>query len=200
MTASGPPASPPSPSPVLHLLAGSNGAGKSTLAERVLQPVTGLPFVNADRIAAEHWSEDPEGHAYDAAALADEERRRLMDERASFIAETVFSHRSKVELVQDAVSAGYVVYLHVVLIPEDTSVRRVESRVVLGGHSVPETKVRGRYSRLWALVAEARNTATHTIVYDNSRAKDPFRKVATFNNGVLVGTADWPVWTPLELI
>jgi putative protein kinase ArgK-like GTPase of G3E family len=38
-------------SPLLVMLAGSNGAGKSTFHDAYLAPL-GLPFVNADRIAA----------------------------------------------------------------------------------------------------------------------------------------------------
>lgn len=48
-----------------------------------------------------------------------------MDRRASFVTETVCSHPSKVELVADAISAGYVVHLHVMLVPVELSVRRV---------------------------------------------------------------------------
>jgi predicted ABC-type ATPase len=35
--------------------------------------------------------------------------------------------------------------------------------------------------------------------YDNSRAKVPFRIVATYERGRLVGEADWPAWTPTVL-
>src|SRR5436190_19961974 len=107
------------PTPVLHVLAGPNGAGKSTLAERVLVPVTHLPFVNADLLAAEHWPGEEASHAEDGQRLASEERARLLAEGASFITETVFSHSSKVDLVREAVSLGYEVHLHVVLVPEE---------------------------------------------------------------------------------
>lgn len=168
-------------------------------ADRVLQPSTGLPFINADHIAAEQWPDDAEVHAYDSSLLAAQERTRLMEERVSFITETVFSHPSKVALVQDAVEAGYLVYLHVILTPEDTSVHRVAFRVRTGGHSVPEHKIRQRYSRLWALLVEARTIATRTVFYDNSSASSPYRVVATYSHGLLEVTAQWPVWVPPEL-
>lgn len=79
-------------SPVFHLLAGPNGSGGSTFVAEVLQPVTHLPFVNADVIAASRWPEAPAEHAYDASRAAADERIRLMAARASFITETVFSH------------------------------------------------------------------------------------------------------------
>lgn len=185
--------------PVLHLLAGPNGSGKTTFVERVLAPATHLPFVNADVIAAARWPDAPSEHAYDASRAAAAERHRLMDRRASFITETVFSHPSKVELVADAVGLGYVVHLHVMLVPVELSVRRVPERVRRGGHDVPEQKIRERYERLWPLIAAARASADRTAFYDNSRAVDPFRLVATYERGRAIGPAAWPVWAPSDL-
>ena len=185
--------------PVLHLLAGPNGAGKTTFASRVLQPVTHLPFVNADDIAAREWPEASAAHAYEASRLAAGERARLIAARSSFITETVFSHESKVDLVAAAGAAGFHVHLHVILVPEDTTVGRVRHRVQRGGHDVPEVKIRERYHRLWALVAQARELAERTRVYDNSLAHAPFRLVATYEHGQPIGDATWPTWTPAEL-
>lgn len=66
----------------------------------------------------------------------------------SFIAETVFSHPSKLELVDEARMHEYTVVLHVVMIPEKLAVQRVRYRVRAGGHDVPEDKIRQRYQRL----------------------------------------------------
>ena len=188
-----------SPDPVLHLIAGPNGAGKSTLAARVIVPVTHLPFVNADVIAAQRWPGAQAEHAYEAAQIAAGQRRDLIEARASFVTETVFSHPSKLALIRDAHSVGYLVTLHVVLVPEDLAVARVGDRVRRGGHTVPEDKIRERYRRLWALVAAARTRAAHTRIYDNSSAATPLRLVASYERGELVGQADWPAWMPLEL-
>ena len=188
-----------SPDPVLHLIAGPNGAGKSTLATRVIVPVTHLPFVNADVIAVQRWPQAQAAHAYDASRVAAEQRRSLIADRESFITETVFSHPSKLALIDDALNAGYHVTLHVVLLSESLTVARVADRVRRGGHSVPEDKVRERYHRLWALVAQARTLAEHTHVYDNSSAATPLRRIASYERGQLVGTPDWPTWTPGDL-
>ncbi len=63
---------------------------------------------------------------------------RLIELGRSFIAETVFSHPSKLELIDTAHAAGYTVVVHVVLIPEELAVQRVSHRVSAGGHDVPE--------------------------------------------------------------
>ncbi len=185
--------------PLLHLLAGPNGAGKSSYVHDVLGPATRLPFVNADEIAAERWPDGQVEHAYEAARIAEAQRRRKIAAGESFISETVFSHPSKVGLVADAVDAGYLVRLHVVVVPVELTVQRVLERVRRGGHSVPEQKIRDRYERLWGHVGEAIRIADATEVLDNSRAGDPFRLCASFEHGALIGRATWPRWTPAAL-
>jgi predicted ABC-type ATPase len=164
-----------------------------------LQPVTHLLFINADEIAAQRWPDQEAEHAYEASAAAAAARDDALSRRRSFITETVFSHPNKVELIKQGISAGYLVTLHAILVPEDVTVMRVEYRVAEGGHTVPETKVRERYRRLWSLVAEARNLATRSIFYDNSRASRPFLPIANYENGRLVGNRTWPAWTPPAL-
>lgn len=186
--------------PVLHLLAGPNGVGKSTFVAEVLQPETHLALVNADVIAAERWPGAELEHAYDASEAAAEMRRTMMGEHASFITETVFSHVSKVDLVADLVALGYLVHLHVILVPPTLPVARVALRVQQGGHDVPTDKIRARYERLWPLVAAARKLADRTTVYDNTSAEHPFREIAVYDRGRLVGEATWPTWTPPALL
>ena len=186
--------------PILHLLAGPNGAGKSTYVRDVLIPATGLPFINADLIAAERWPDAQPEHAYEAAQIAEARRRERMAAGESFISETVFSHPSKVALLADASALGYLVHLHVILVPVDLTVQRVAERVRRGGHSVPEDKIRERYDRLWGHLAGAIKIADVTEVLDNSRSRHPFRVCATYAHGVLVGPASWPKWAPDTLI
>jgi predicted ABC-type ATPase len=182
--------------PVLHLLAGPNGAGKTTFYEHVLEPATHLEFINADVIAAQRWPDSTVEHAYEAAELAEAERRDHLAEGRSFVAETVFSHPSKVDLVADAKAAGYLVTLHVIVIPEALAVARVANRVTHGGHDVPTDKIRGRYQRLWSHVRDAIAIVDDAFVYDNSRANTPYRLIATYTHGRLTGEPHWPAWTP----
>lgn len=184
----------------LDLVIGSNGAGKTTFVRKVL--LRSLPpgtlFVNADEIAAQRWPDDPEGRSYDAARVAAATRAALISARRPFVAETVFSHPSKLDLVADARAAGYTVALHVILVPEDLTVLRVEHRVASGGHRVPEEKVRQRYRRLWSLASRAMVLGDSATVYDNAAHSGP-RIVAQLIGGVPVGQVRWPVWAPVEL-
>ncbi|MCI4675784.1 zeta toxin family protein [Candidatus Mycolicibacterium alkanivorans] len=183
----------------LDLVVGPNGAGKSTFIAVTLAPLLSRSFVvNADEIAWQRWPQDPPGHAYDAARVAAATRSALIAGGRSFIAETVFSHPSKLGLLAEAQAAGYIVALHVVIVPEDLAVQRVAARVRAGGHSVPEDKIRQRHRRLWPLVATASARADLATVYDNSRLVGP-RIVAQLAGGEVIGSPSWPSWaaTPL---
>jgi predicted ABC-type ATPase len=184
--------------PVLHLLVGPNGAGKTTFHDRLLGPATALPFVNADQIARSMWPGDEESHGHDAARLAEEKRNGFLARRRSFIAETVFSHPAKLDLIAQAKAAGYIVILHVILVPEDLTVQRTILRSRQGGHSVPMDKVRSRFRRLWGNVQKAIGMADEAIVYDNTRAARPFVVIARYVDGAALYEPSWPKWSPLR--
>ncbi|MGE2717543.1 AAA family ATPase [Mycolicibacterium litorale] len=183
----------------LDLVVGPNGAGKSTFVAFTLAPLLpGSPFVNADEIARQRWPTDAERHSYEAAQIAAATRTALIDAGRSFIAETVFSHPSKLDLITEAHARDFTVVLHVLLIPEDLAVQRVRHRVLAGGHNVAEEKIRERHRRLWDLVVRAIGSCDSATVYDNSRVKGP-RIVAQFAGGAPVGAPRWPAWAPSQL-
>jgi predicted ABC-type ATPase len=184
----------------LHVVLGPNGSGKTTFVEVFLGPVLpGYPYVNPDEIAKAQWPSDPDAHAYEAAEVAAKTRSHLISSGRSFIAETVFSHPSKLDLIRSAQAEGYQVVLHVMLVPEELAVKRVAYRVQAGGHDVPEHKIRERYNRLWPLVAQAISVADRAVVYDNSGRAGPL-KVAEFVSGLPFGAATWPEWAPEPLV
>ncbi len=123
------------------------------------------------------------------AQVAADTRAKLIELGRSFIAETVFSHQSKLDLIRAAHAGGFTVVLHALLVPEDLAVERVRYRVRAGGHGVPEAKVRQRYRRLWALVAGAIAVSDITTIYDNSRLRGP-RIIARITGGDMVWSAD----------
>ena len=183
----------------LDLVVGPNGAGKTTcvrftLAHNVPESV----FVNADEIARREWPDDPVGHSHDAAARAAEVRQLLIEQHRPFIAETVFSHPSKLTLTNDARTADYYVALHVLMVPEPLAVARVQARVAAGGHDVPTEKITARYQRLWDLVADAVGLADTASFWDNARRNGP-ALVAFFEDGFMVGEPSWPDWAPEAL-
>ena len=180
----------------LDLVVGPNGAGKSTFIRLALQPRwPAAHLVNADEIAARNWPDDTNAHVYDASALAARTREQLVGLRQPFIAETVCSHPSKLDLVRTARASGYYVAMHVVMVPVELSVARVRARVAAGGHAVPEVKIRERHARLWHVVADAILLSDVATCWDNSRRDGP-DEVAAFFDGAPVYPPHWPKWAP----
>lgn len=186
--------------PLLYLIVGPNGAGKTTFYEKMLEPDVHLEFVNADQIASERWPGAEAENAYRAAEVAAGRREQLIGARESFIAETVFSHPSKIGLLDEAKHAGYRILLQAILIPKALAIARVENRVENGGHGVPAEKIATRYDRLWDHVTRGIATVDEARVFDNSRARSPFRLVAHYVNGTPLRAPTWPDWTPTELL
>ena len=110
----------------------------------------------------------------------------------------MFSHPSKLELIEAAHQSGYTVAMHVILVPVELSVLRVAHRVASGGHAVPEGKIRERYERLWPLVVDAIGRCDTARVWDNSRRDGP-EEIAMFVLGQPVGGCRWPQWAPSQL-
>lgn len=182
----------PEDRPAIIALAGSNGAGKSTFYETQLASL-GWSFVNADLLARE-LDLDP----YAAAELAQQQRAKLVEQKASFIFETVFSDPvgEKVRFLQDASSSGYHVILSFVAIEHpEISIQRVGMRVSQGGHDVPIEKLRLRYARTLANLKLAIRCLPQVRIFDNSDLSKPYEHVATFLNGTpqfsLFRLSDW---------
>lgn len=161
-----------------HLLAGPNGAGKSTLyralvREGLLGPP--LEFVNADlheRDQLQHIA-DPLQRSEAARAWDDARRAALIAARTPFASETVFSHPSKLDLIDQARRHGFTVALHVVALDDPARLlERVAQRVREGGHPVPPERILARYPRTLALLAQAVRRADVAYLYDAADTQD----------------------------
>lgn len=173
--------------PTLVLLAGPNGAGKSTLYQTRVAPSFAGPFVNADLIQRDELRDASMEASYEAARIAEVRRVKLMDAGQSFATETVFSHPSKLEILDAARTRGYlVIVMHVGVDSPDLSVGRVMARTEEGGHDVPEDKIRARYERGQPLIRQAVLRADRGMVFDNSRLNTPPEQMLVFASGRLV--------------
>lgn len=166
--------------PIVIALAGPNGAGKTTFYHAHLEPA-GLRLVNADILARE-LEMDP----YAAANVAAEVRKTLIEQRESFVFETVFSDPvgDKLSFLKQAAQAGYTVVLCFVGVTgPEVSEQRVAMRVSQGGHDVPHEKLIARYPRTIANLKTAIQELPHVWVFNNDDLGTPFRLSVVFDCG-----------------
>lgn len=188
--------------PVFYLLAGPNGAGKSTLYKALMLQGTipaSAEFVNADLHEAaelQHLT-DPMARSEQARHWADARRTALLQARQSFVSETVFSHESKLALIDQAQQLGFFVMLIVVCLDDPQRLlMRVAGRVTEGGHAVPPDRILARYPRTLANLTVAVRLADLAILYD-SEAVSPgtHRAVAICQRGwTEEKVSDMPAW------
>lgn len=184
------------------IVAGGNGAGKSTFINYQLLPLyepKGIAYLNAD-----DWQKNTFGEfdnttphqALQAQQWAENSRKEHIEQGKSFIAETVFSHPSKIELIKEAKANGFTVDLyHINLDSAETALERINERVLLGGHDVDADKVRGRYDRLIPIITEAVKHADKTYVYDNSVMYRPHQLILELEKGKITEIhAELPEW------
>lgn len=165
--------------PILVALAGPNGAGKTTFYHAHLKPA-GLRLVNADIIAHELNI-----NSYEAARIAGAIRTQLIQQRESFVFETVFSDPigDKVAFLKETAASGYTVLLCFIgLASAELSDERVAMRVSQGGHDVPTAKLFARYPRILANIKSALRDLPHVHVYDNSDLRAPCRLIAAYQS------------------
>lgn len=173
--------------PSLVLLAGPNGAGKSTLYQTRVAPSFAGPFINADVIQRDELGDRSMAASYRAAEIAQTRRSEMLDAGRSFATETVFSHPSKLEIIEGARARGFIVIvMHVGVDSPDLSVARVRGRTLEGGHDVPEDKIRARFDRGQPLIRSAILRADRGMVFDNSKLNTPPQQVLVFAAGRLV--------------
>jgi predicted ABC-type ATPase len=166
--------------PAIVALAGPNGAGKTTFYQAHLQPA-GLRFVNADVLAQELHIEP-----YAAARLADALRKELVNQRESFVFETVFSDPvgEKIAFLKSAAEAGYnTILCFIGTAGPAVSEQRVAMRVSQGGHDVPTEKLVQRFPRIQENLKAALRGLPNVWVFDNNDLRTPYRLVATFESG-----------------
>jgi len=178
------------------LLAGPNGAGKSTLYETRVAPSFAGPFINADIIQRDELRDRAPEASYEAARIAAARRSDHIAQGRDFVTETVFSHPSKLDLLDEARTRGFtVIVLHVGVNSPELSVARVGGRVHEGGHDVPEDKIRARHERGAALIRLAVLRADRGMVFDNSALNQPPRHCLTFSDGRLIfAQTRLPAW------
>lgn len=159
--------------PVLCVVAGPNGSGKTSTTEKLLanEWAADSVYINPDNIAQEQFGDWNSSEAVlKAAKEATRLRYQCLEERRSFVFETVFSSQEKLDFLEKAVEAGFFIrFFYVCTVSPEINILRIAQRYLNGGHEVPISKVIARYYKSLALAAQAIQIADWAYVYDNSR-------------------------------
>ena len=85
------------------------------------------------------------------------------------------SHISKVDFLKETQERGYKNYLYYISTESPLiNIERVKQRVGLGGHFVPESKIKSRYFNSLKLLKKAVKYTYRTFVFDNSEKEAKF--------------------------
>jgi len=166
----------------LIVLAGGNGSGKSSFYEKYLRHL-GIHFINADELAKLHFPGRTPEDSKNAQEMARKQCEQYMAAGKNFCFETVFSHDSKVALINEAKEKGYqveLIYLH--LVDAQLNQARVFQRVSEGGHPVPYDKIVSRIPKTMANIKQALEIVDGARLLDNSNGQNPFAQIVIIKN------------------
>ena len=133
--------------PNVYVIAGPNGSGKTTFAKEYLPKFAKcLEFLNADLIAAGLSPFAPERENVRAGRILLTRIRELSQAGIDFGFETTLAGRNHAKKLSRMKSLGYRIVLIFLWLPDaNLAVNRVASRVLQGGHNIPEVDIRRRF-------------------------------------------------------
>lgn len=133
--------------PELIIIGGANGSGKTTVAREIVA-VTGIEYLGADEIAAELNPAAPETVAIEAARIFSQRFAEHINSGESVLVESTLSGLSLKKFLRTAKENNFTVSVFFIYLDSvELCIKRIESRVAKGGHSVPAEDVRRRYPR-----------------------------------------------------
>ena len=131
----------------LYIIAGCNGAGKTTASFTILPEILHCKeFVNADEIAKGLSPFQPEKVAVEAGRIMINRINDLFKENLSFAFETTLATKSYRNKILSAKKEGYTITLLFFWLQTiELAKERVATRVLEGGHNIPNDIIERRY-------------------------------------------------------
>jgi predicted ABC-type ATPase len=158
----------------------------------------GTIYINPDDVANEMFGDwNSQEAVIKSANYCAELREKCLQNKESFVFETVFSAEDKVEFLYRAKQAGYFVRLFFISTNSpEINAARIAKRVMEGGHDVPISKIISRYYKSIANCITISKYVDRLYVYDNSVDNQDARILFRLSNGQLAKqyTEDIPDW------
>ena len=191
--------------PELIIIAGPNGSGKTSVTKKFLHHewAEGTTYINPDEVANEMFGDwNSIESILKAANYCAEWRERCINEKQSFVFETVMSSEDKIDFINRAKKAGFFIRLFFISTDSPTiNASRIADRVMKGGHDVPITKIVSRYFKSIKNCMKASMIVDRLYVYDNSIDGEDAKIQFRLSNGKLekVYVIDIPQWAQILL-
>ena len=158
----------------LYIIAGCNGAGKTTASFTILPEILNCKeFVNADEIAKGLSPFQPEKVSFEAGRIMLKRIDELFLENENFAFETTLATKTYKDKVLNAKKEGYfVTLLFFWLKNTELAKERVKTRVLEGGHNIPEDIIERRYlNGIINLFDIYLPIVDQVLIFDNSEGK-----------------------------
>ena len=189
---------------ILWVIAGANGSGKTSLVQKYKSKLTDkVQFVNPDDIAKKI------DDSYDGKDMALIQRagretikiqRELFKNGKSFGFETTFSGQRDLRIMQQAKDLGYNVKLaYIGLNSPINNIKRVNDRVVEGGHFVAPKDIVRRYDKSMANLLKGARLANSVYIFDNSK-DNHYLVMKIRDNKIIRNIENKPKWIPLDFM
>lgn len=133
----------------LYIISGCNGAGKTTASYTILPEILDCKeYVNADEIAKGLSPFQQEKVSFEAGRIMLHRIDELLQEGVDFAFETTLATRSYKQKILLARSLGYRINILFFWLRSTTLAKtRVMTRVLEGGHDIPDDIIERRYVR-----------------------------------------------------
>jgi predicted ABC-type ATPase len=158
----------------LYIIAGCNGAGKTTASFTILPEILDCKeFVNADEIAKGLSPFQPEKVSFEAGRIMLHRINELLSQNENFAFETTLSTRSYKHKILEAKERNYnVTLLFFWLKNPELAKERVKTRILEGGHNIPEDVIERRYYKgIKNLFEIYLSIVDQVLIFDNSEGK-----------------------------
>ena len=158
--------------PELIIIAGPNGSGKTSVTKRFLHHewAEGTIYINPDEVAKNKFGDWNSREAIISAAnFCAQWREECLEQKKSFVFETVMSAEDKIDFIIRAKKAGFFIRLFFISTSHPSiNASRIARRVMEGGHDVPIPKIVSRYNKSIENCKTVAPIVDRLYVYDNS--------------------------------
>lgn len=159
--------------PFIIFVAGPNGSGKSTMINALFDCFKKkINYLCQDDVARiiEKVYPDPIKRAEVAREIIIEIKNKYVENKISFILESVASHPSHAKFLEFAKKKGYsILTIFITTENPDINVERVAHRVENGGHDVPTDKIYSRYEKSMENIINYIKVSNSILIFDNSK-------------------------------